>query len=181
MVRVRRSSATTRCLGMILAFVAPAAAHTQSSPRPEAAAPQADDRADSIGRKAGEIATQPARDVGIVEVEIPPVLQAATRGPYSLNGVATCAQISANIKQLTEVLGPDFSTSQTTRENRAGKVAEAGGKTIVNAIIPFRGLVRELTGAAPAQRRLNAAIDAGHARRGFLHGLHQTRRCRTAF
>ncbi|MEE3154506.1 MAG: hypothetical protein VX309_03150, partial [Pseudomonadota bacterium] len=55
---------------------------------------------------------------------------------------------------------------------------EAGGKTIVNSIIPFRGLVREITGAAPAQRRLNTAIDAGFARRGFLRGAAISRGCR---
>ena len=90
------------------------------------------------------------------------------------------AQIPANIAQLTQVVGPDFTAGVAMKENRAGRVAEAGGKTIVNTIIPFRGLVRELTGGAPAQRLLNAAIDAGHARRGFLHGLHRARRYRTA-
>jgi hypothetical protein len=52
---------------------------------------------------------------------------------------------------------------------------------VVNALIPFRGIVREITGAAPAQRRLNAAIDAGYARRGFLRGLHYARHCRSNF
>ena len=64
-----------------------------------------------------------------------------------------------------------FVAGAQTNENRASKIAEAGGKTIVNSLIPFRGLVREVSGAAPAQRRLNAAIDAGYARRGFLRGL----------
>ncbi len=41
----------------------------------------------------------------------------------------------------------------------------------MNSLIPFRGLVREVSGAGPAERRLNAAIDAGIARRGFLRGL----------
>ena len=63
----------------------------------------------------------------------------------------------------------------------ADNLAEAGGKTVVNAIIPFRGLVRELTGAAPADRRLNAALDAGYARRGFLRGVHAKQGCRTTF
>ena len=49
---------------------------------------------------------------------------------------------------------------------------------MVNSIIPFRGIVRELTGAAAAQRRYADAIDAGYARRGFLRGLQTARRCR---
>ena len=51
---------------------------------------------------------------------------------------------------------------------------------IVNSLIPFRGLVREVTGAAPAERRLQAAIGAGLARRGYLRGLAETRHCKMA-
>jgi hypothetical protein len=52
---------------------------------------------------------------------------------------------------------------------------------VVNTLIPFRGLIREISGAAPAQRRLNAAIDAGFARRGYLRGVLRTRGCKTPF
>jgi hypothetical protein len=89
----------------------------------------------------------------------------------------TCEQLAPAMVELDQVLGPDFATGSEKKENRAGKIAEAGGTTIVNALIPFRGLVREISGAAPAKRRLNAAIDAGFARRGFLRGVHRTRGC----
>ena len=51
---------------------------------------------------------------------------------------------------------------------------------MVNSLIPFRGVVREVSGAAAADRRLTAATQAGFARRGFLRGVHQTRGCRDA-
>ena len=60
----------------------------------------------------------------------------------------------------------------------SGVTKRFGPKTVVNAIIPFRGLVREISGAAPEQRRLNDAIDAGFARRGFLRGIATSRKCR---
>ena len=136
-------------------------------------------QAQSQQSTAGRIATQPAYDVGARKREIPPVLVAAGAAPYGPSGTATCAQIAQGIAALTEVLGTDYRAQNVpTKENRAGKVAEAGGKSVVNSIIPFRGLVREMTGAAPAQRRLNAAIDAGYARRGFLRGLQLARRCK---
>lgn len=142
-------------------------------------APTARDDAGSGGTidKAGKIVTQPVRDVGIGEPEIPPVLEQATADTYGLTGLKSCAQIAAAITELDGVLGPDFDAGVEKKENRAGKIAEAGGKTVVNALIPFRGLVREISGAAPAQRRLNAAIDAGLARRGFLRGVAKGRRC----
>lgn len=127
----------------------------------------------------GRIAAQPVHDVDASRTKIPPVLQAASGDPYSLVGARNCAQIARSIAALTDALGPDFASGPAKKENKAGKLAEAGGKSIVNAIIPFRGLVREISGAAPAQRRLNDAVDAGLARRGFLRGLQSARRCKS--
>lgn len=145
----------------------------------DATAPSDNGQLKSVGQSAGRIASQPARDVGVAKTKIAPVLVAASRNPYSLKGIRTCREISAAFRALTEVIGPDFSEDDIRKENRAGKLAEAGGQTVVNSLIPFRGLVREVTGAAPAQRRLNRALDAGYARRGFLRGVHQTRKCKT--
>jgi len=146
--------------------------------RVQAAEPPSDSKLEATGKKATKIVTQPARDVGVAKTGIPEVLVRANESPYSFESIDSCEQIAVAVRELNEVLGPDFALGNELRENRAGKIAEAGGKTIVNAIIPFRGLVREITGAAPAQRRLNAAIDAGYARRGFLRGLHYSRGCR---
>ena len=129
-------------------------------------------------KRAGEIATQPARDVGVQKIDIPPAIQQAAAAPYSLSGLRSCAQLNQAIAELNDVLGPDYSSGVTVHENRVGKLAEAGGKTVVNTIIPFRGLVREISGAAPAERRLDAAIQAGYARRGFLRGVATVRKCR---
>lgn len=135
-------------------------------------------RIEQTKRTAGTIATQPVTDVGVKKVVVPPVLQRAIAAPYGAAGTASCTQITSGIRQLNGALGADFVAGAQTNENRASKIAEAGGKTIVNSLLPFRGLVREVSGAAPAQRRLNAAIDAGYARRGFLRGLAQAKRCR---
>ncbi|EJL27616.1 hypothetical protein PMI01_03741 [Caulobacter sp. AP07] len=132
-------------------------------------------------KKSVEIGTQPARDVGVMKREIPPILDKAREDPYSLKGLKTCKQLAAEVTDLNLVLGPDYKVGNEVRENKAGKLAEAGGKSVINAIIPFRGVVRELTGAAPADRRLNAALDAGYARRGFLRGVHAKQGCRTTF
>jgi len=136
------------------------------------------EKADDTGRRAGEIATQPVRDVGAQKIRIPPAVQQAAAAPYSLTGLRTCAQLRQAIFDLSDALGPDYAGGVTVHENKAGKLAEAGGKTIVNAFIPFRGLVREISGAAPAERRLNAYIRAAFARRGFLRGVATARKCR---
>jgi len=163
----------------LLALLAGPALAADNSQAGSSQAPEREDQIQSVGKSAGKIASQPARDVGVAKTDIPPALQKAWDAPYALKGIRTCRDLSKAFHELTDVMGPDFKPGEVKKENRAGKLAEAGGKTIINSIIPFRGLVREVTGAAPAQRRLERAIAAGYARRGFLRGVHQTRGCKT--
>ncbi|KQS01849.1 hypothetical protein ASG11_13555 [Sphingomonas sp. Leaf357] len=132
---------------------------------------QAQDKKNT-GQVAGDIASQPARDVGIAKTKIPPVLKSAAAAPYAQ--LKSCTQINSAIRELTSALGPDLDSGSNAP--RAG-IAEVGGRAVVNSLIPFRGVVREVSGAAPAQRRLDAAISAGYARRGFLRGLKIAKRC----
>jgi hypothetical protein len=165
------------------ASAAPASPTQAQTPDQKAAetAPAPESWTTQARKKSVEIGTQPARDVGVMKREIPPILQKAHEEPYSLKGLKTCKQLAAEVVELNAVLGPDYTVGNEIKENKAGKLAEAGGKSVINAIIPFRGMVRELTGAAPADRRLNAALDAGYARRGFLRGVHAKQGCRMKF
>jgi hypothetical protein len=197
--RAGRLAATAMAVVLALAGVAQAQTRPKpdyptkkpatSAPTPEPAPEKKDDgkpEGEESGwsqarKKSVEIGTQPARDVGVMKRQIPPILITAQEDPYSLTGLKTCKQLAAEVTRLNEVLGPDYVVGNELKENRAGKLAEAGGKTVINTIIPFRSIVRELTGAAPADRRMNAAVDAGLARRGFLRGVHAKQKCRTTF
>ena len=144
----------------------------------EAASPG---RWDDTRKRALEIGSQPGRDVGVMKRDMSPILEEALADPYTLEGLKTCVQLAGEVRKLNEALGPDYIVGNEVKESRAGKLAEAGGRTVINSIIPFRGLVREISGAAPAERRMNAALDAGLARRGFLRGVHYKQRCKTKF
>jgi hypothetical protein len=50
-------------------------------------------------------------------------------------------------------------------------------KSVVASFIPFRGVLREISGAAEQERLLQSAVYAGAVRRGFLKGLGQQRGC----
>lgn len=141
---------------------------------------QEQDKKDQTLDKAGRIATQPGRDVGLDKDEIPPVLLKAVENPYAAPASRTCKGLNVGLGELNAVLGEDFTVGAAANENRTGKIAEAVGKTIVNSLIPFRGLVREISGAAPAERRLQAAVTAGIARRGYLRGLASAKGCKIA-
>ncbi|MFW2853064.1 hypothetical protein ACM61V_14245 [Sphingomonas sp. TX0543] len=133
---------------------------------------------DSTLSEAGKIAARPAHDVGIANKKVPPVLQRAAAAPYSLQGTASCGQLSSGIASLNSALGPDFGEKAAVSGSKAGQIAKIAGETVVDTIIPFRGLVREVSGAAAAQRRMQAATYAGLARRGFLRGVARGKGCR---
>ena len=161
---------------LTLALTLPGAALAQTAqdkPKEESAGKQ-----DGTFDKAGKIATQPARDVGLDKDEIPPVLVKAVENPYAPAPSRTCKGYKASLAELNAVLGEDFTVGAKANENRTGKIAEAVGKTVVNSLIPFRGLVREISGAAPAERRLQAAVTAGIARRGYLRGIASAKGCK---
>jgi hypothetical protein len=139
------------------------------------AAGLAQDKHDSTMKDAGEVASQPVRDVGLAKTKIPPVLLEASDGPYDLTGMGSCAAIANEIRALSHEIGPDFDSG---KPGRKASLAKVGGAAVVNSLIPFRGVVREVSGAAAADRALLAAQQAGFARRGFLRGVGLSRHCR---
>ncbi|QKS02277.1 hypothetical protein F9288_19770 [Sphingomonas sp. CL5.1] len=150
----------------------PASLAAQDAPRPQ------EQKGDSTLDEAGKIAARPVHDVGIGNKKVPPVLQRAANAPYSMRGTASCAQLSGGIAALNNALGPDFGETVAVTGTKAGQIAKVAGETVVDTIIPFRGLVREVSGAAAAQRRMQAATYAGLARRGFLRGIARGKGCR---
>lgn len=133
-------------------------------------------KTDSTVDDAKDVVTQPGRDVGIDKPDVPPVLLAAQENPYGNDGAQTCAKITASLGALNAELGPDYDSDA---ERKKDSVLKKGGSIVVNSLVPFRSVVREVSGAAAADRRMQAATQAGIARRGFLRGLYSARRCRT--
>jgi hypothetical protein len=161
-------------------LMAGAASAQDQEPAREPAPPKAESSGPGAADTAKEIVTQPARDVGLARREIPPLLVKASADPYSLDGLSSCRQLADAVRELNTVLGPDYDAARV-QESRTATMAKAGGDAAISMVVPFRGLVREVSGAAPAERSYNAALDAGLARRGFLRGVHYKQGCRTSF
>ncbi|MCT2400690.1 hypothetical protein [Novosphingobium mangrovi (ex Huang et al. 2023)] len=123
-----------------------------------------------------DVAKTPVTDLNVGrDGEIPPVLTAAVADPYTLTGLRKCSQLASAIGGLDEVLGPDIDLPQEERDRiSSGRVA----KWVVSSFIPFRGLIREVSGANAQDKKVNAAIQAGVARRGFLKGVGAARGCK---
>ena len=111
--------------------------------------------------------------------EVPAKLQAIQDDPYSLAGIDRCAAIIREITELDAVLGPDV--NERADKSRAQKREETAGRvagSVAGSIIPFRGLIGEVTGANAERRRYAEAVYAGTVRRGFLKGVGLERGCR---
>lgn len=121
-----------------------------------------------------DVVATPAGDLNIRKDEIPALLLAAEQQPYGLGGLSNCRRIAAAVSELDAMLGDDIDLPQGDKKRTsAGRVAQS----VVGSFIPFRGIVRELSGANEHDRKLQTAILAGVARRSFLKGTGQARGC----
>ena len=111
--------------------------------------------------------------------EVPEKLAAIQDHPYSLAGLGKCAAIIREVTELDAVLGPDVNDQPD--KSRAKKREETAGRVagnVAGSIIPFGGLIGEVTGANAERRRYAMAIYAGTVRRGFLKGVGLERGCK---
>jgi hypothetical protein len=122
-----------------------------------------------------DVAATPMTDLNLRKDQIPQLLIDAEVKPYDLNGLGKCSQLAARIGEFDAVLGDDLDLPQSPGQRLSpGRI----GQYVVGSFIPFRGLIREVSGANDQRRRMDAAISAGLARRGFLKGIGQERGCR---
>jgi hypothetical protein len=123
-----------------------------------------------------EVAKTPLRDLNIQTQVIPSELVAAARDPYAIAGMGKCNALVTQIAALDSVLGADYDIADEDGNARfsQGRI----GQSVVGSILPFRGILREVTGAAANDRELRAAYTAGMVRRAFLKGVGLGRGCR---
>lgn len=117
---------------------------------------------------------QPFRDLGFIQEAPSEALRRAVRAPYAVPEGGDCTTLAAEVAALDAILGPDV-------DQPAGK-SDAADDLVAGAVrsafsLPFRGVVRRLTGAERRDRDLREAVRAGAARRGFLKGLAHAAQC----
>jgi hypothetical protein len=118
----------------------------------------------------GSAVRQPFRDVSLVREEPPEILKRAAAAPYDLQMPPDCGAVFAEIAALDAVLGPDVDkvdVNEKTGIDAGGLTASAIGGVIG---LPFRGVIRTVSGAEYREEVLADAILSGIARRAFLKG-----------
>jgi hypothetical protein len=122
------------------------------------------------GADVGRAVQQPMRDLSLVRDEAPAVLTRAWDGPYRTAPSDTCATLQQEVAELDGALGPDLADAATPANKDLSPDSLASGAVESAVGIPFRGIVRTITGAAQRDRKLQAVVSAGMVRRGFLKG-----------
>ncbi|WP_202392980.1 hypothetical protein [Alteraurantiacibacter buctensis] len=125
---------------------------------------------------AADVALTPLGDLNLRNDPIPPLLLAAREAPYDQTGVRNCRQLIQSVAELDAVLGSDFDTEVPDAGGRnisAGNIAQR----LLGSLIPFRGIIREVSGANEHERDFREAIAAGMTRRAYLKGRGQGMGC----
>lgn len=128
-------------------------------------------RSDAVG---GAI-SQPFRDLGMIRKPIPEALAKATASPYATEIPPDCGAITGEIAALDAVLGPDVDGVKADQANAAEEILIGALRGALD--LPFRGIVRRISGAEKRDRARVAAVLAGMVRRGYLKGIGLGARC----
>jgi len=134
--------------------------------------------AGDVGRTAKDILTAPFRDTNLMKEKIPPLLEQASADPYSLAGVRNCAQFRNAVTALDQVLGADVDQLKPKEGQSVDEAALDVTEDLATGFIPFRGVIRRVSGAAAHEKKVRAAIYAGGLRRAYLKGMARGRGCR---
>lgn len=133
---------------------------------------------------AWSVAQTPFEDLGLKEQPIPEKLQQIADNPYKLPLSLNCESLRNEIIELDALLGPDI----CTLENQAGVAKSSKGEYIEQGarlardqavgmvsskvnIIPFRSIVRRISGAEKHAKLIERSYQAGKLRRAFLKGI----------
>ncbi|HEY1090276.1 MAG TPA: hypothetical protein VGE47_04225 [Burkholderiaceae bacterium] len=155
-----------------------------ATPTTAASSPAAASSSPDTTERMGHAIAAPLNDLNLVKVDIPPVLQAARKGPYALPVERSCAALAAEVRLLDAALGADLDAPAGPERSLGERGGEAAGNAVVDAVrntaegvIPFRGWLRKLTGAERYSREVAASVAAGGVRRAYLKGLGQAAGC----
>ena len=125
----------------------------------------------------GDALMTPISDLNLKRKEIPQVLL-SLESAYDALPDTTCETLAAEVMELDSVLGPDVNDSEPVIRSTGEKIGSGTSKATLDtisattgAIIPLRGVVRTVSGAAKRERQLIAALRKGFERRAFIKGM----------
>ena len=134
----------------------------------------------TTGAKLTQAIESPLRDVNLMRTKIPSVLQRAQVAPYASVGVADCATLRNEIDLLDIALGPDLDATSDPHASRKQKLigkAIGAGADVASSVIPYRGVVRFVSGTEKHDELTAQSVLAGSVRRAYLKGVGENLGC----
>lgn len=119
--------------------------------------------------------TQPLTDLSLMREVSPPALVEAAAAPYELSEGFDCAAARAAVDRLDAVLGPDVDMAPAKRPGAGSALLIGALKGVVS--LPYRGMIRKISGAETRERLKVQAVLAGMVRRGYLKGWMRSHGC----
>lgn len=150
----------------LLTLAAPAAAQTVVAPQPVTAD-------DIAGKPLDDLNLRKDRD------KTAPALVTAADAPYAIPGKGRCPALNGAVADLNAALGPDIDDTITpSAAHKREQVVGTTARSLVGSLIPFDGIIRQISGANAAAGHRALYIYAGSVRRAFLKGYAKARGCR---
>lgn len=146
------------------------------------------DVASQTGAGLGDAALSPLEDLNLRKDEIPAFF-ATFRTPYDPILVQDCSVIATEVQTLDTLLQTDIDVQlekllREIEEDEDGKLAsDASGFALdmvaseARGLIPFRGIIRQASGASAHEKKREAAYQKAYLRRAYLKGLGQGLGC----
>jgi len=138
---------------------------------------------DTASSGVGEAAAAPLEDFNLKRDKIPPLLK-TIRNPYNVDTAIGCIEITQRVEALNVVLGRDWDVPPADKKSLEERAANGASTAFLDTIaseasglIPYRGIVRSVSGANRHRKRVLKAYERGSHRRTFLKGLGLMKGC----
>ena len=125
----------------------------------------------------------PLEDVNLKRDKIPETFK-TIKNPYKVDAELTCAQIATEVTRLDAELGRDWDVPPPDKKGLDERAADGASTAFLDTVassasglIPYRGIVRTVTGANSHATKVRKAYERGSHRRTFLKGMGLIKGC----
>lgn len=131
----------------------------------------------------GDAALSPLEDINLKRDSIPEEFK-DIKNPYLVDPEITCTEIATEVTELDGLLGRDWDIPPPDKKGLSDRAADGASTAFLDAvasgasgIIPYRGLVRSVTGANRHATKVRKAYERGSHRRTFLKAMGLAKGC----
>ncbi|MCR9077962.1 MAG: hypothetical protein NXH78_02580 [Hyphomonadaceae bacterium] len=131
----------------------------------------------------GEAALSPLEDVNLKRAKIPEKFK-QIKNPYLVAVETPCEKIAEEVLELDALLGRDWDIPPPDKKGLSDRAADGASTAFLDTVasgasglIPYRGIVRTVTGANSHATKVRKAYERGSHRRTFLKGIGLAKGC----